>query len=63
MNRNKKNRNMLAWSVAAVLAGFATAAAAQDDARAQPQPTGARDSAPTTLDALIVTAQKREEEL
>ena len=63
MNRNRNNRNMLAWSVAAVLAGVATVAAAQDDTPAQPQPTRARDSAPTTLDALIVTAQKREEAL
>src|SRR5690606_2724730 len=56
MNRDNTHRNMLAWSVAAALASLATAASAQEAPA-----SGERQA--TTLDALIVTAQKREEAL
>lgn len=65
MNGNKIHRNMLAASVAFALCGFATttlaADAMQEDGGSAAQPASSERA--TTLDALVVTAQKREEAL
>lgn len=65
MNSNTKHRNMLAWAVAVALGGFASAAHAAGDTQQSddPAPAPAAGERATLLDALIVTAQKREEAL
>ncbi|WP_238346161.1 TonB-dependent receptor [Luteimonas saliphila] len=69
MNRNTMHHDMLAWAVALALGSVAANAhaagspQAETDPQSQPQAQPARDEVPTTLDALIVTAQKREEAL
>src|SRR5690606_36717293 len=65
MNGNTIHRNLLAASVALALCGFATTALAndalqEDGGQAPPPASGVRGA---TRDALIVTAQKREEAL
>src|SRR5690606_30517643 len=64
MNGNSMHCNMLAWAVALALGGVAASAHAANDpqegADAGAQPASERAA---TLDALIVTAQKREEAL
>jgi iron complex outermembrane receptor protein len=65
MNGNTIHRNLLAASVALALCGFATTALAddalQEDGGQVPPPASSERA--STLDTLIVTAQKREEAL
>ena len=66
MNGNSMHRNMLAWAVAFALAGAGSVAHAAGEAQEGDTPAtapAARNDRATTLDALIVTAQKREEAL
>ena len=67
MNGNSMHRNMLAWAVAFALAGTGGAAQAAADAQdgegPAPTPSAGGEQRASTLDALIVTAQKREEAL
>src|SRR5690606_16546883 len=64
MNGNNMHRNMLAWAVALALGGAAAVAHAggQSQQEAASQDEAASERA-VTFDAMIVTAQKREEAL
>ena len=62
MNGNSMHRNMLAGAVAFALAGIGSVAHAAGGTQEGEGPA-ARNERATTLDALVVTAQKREEAL